>query len=94
MRCRNCAHELPAGTKFCPECGQDQGVLFAPQERIQTPSAAPQPNPPDDAGSWVGRGVAGGIGACVVLPVLLFLVLVVLPFVLMVACGVVVGDSP
>lgn len=45
MFCSNCGKELPEGTRFCPECGTDQGAAQAPvqQGAAQTPIQNAQP---------------------------------------------------
>lgn len=93
--CRNCEREVTAEAKFCPHCGQDQSVLFSPEERIQTPNVPNVPQPPQQEGSWVGRGLGGGFGAgvgwtvgtCIATSLLLFFVFIVLPIFLIVGCA-------
>lgn len=88
MFCRNCGHRLEAGVKFCPECGQDQANLFTPEE----PGAnAPQQHIPQP--DYVTQGLGAGFGACVLLPALLFIALVIVPIILMVACAALVPSN-
>ena len=34
MYCKNCGKQMDDNTKFCPECGADQGVAAVPQQPV------------------------------------------------------------
>ena len=58
--CRNCKREVAVGAKFCPHCGQDQSVLFSPDERIQTPHVQTSRSLRSKKGRGSGADWAGG----------------------------------
>ena len=106
--CRNCGHELGTEDRFCPNCGQpahQSAHVPTPEADVQVPppdgpSAAGSGSertsaPPQQQGSWVGRGFGGGFGASIGWTLGTCLVIVVVCLLLFAGCAalIAIGSS-
>jgi uncharacterized membrane protein len=107
--CRNCGHELGIEDRFCPNCGQpaheaahvptpDADVGVPPPSGPSAVGSASQQaeTPPQQQGTWVGRGFGGGFGASIGWTLGSCLVIVVVCLLLFAGCAVLfaIGSSP
>lgn len=83
MICRNCGQEIEEGVRFCPNCGQDQSpeAPLRSQVQPQVPPSAPA-SQQRNRDAWVWSGVKIGFGACVVLPLLILVGIVLINLIL------------
>src|SRR4051812_39597672 len=82
-QCHNCGHEIRAGSKFCPECGQDQSVVVPQDQRIPTENVPVPPLPADSrqGSTSRSRNLVIGLVGCGGLLGLLIVALVVVAIV-------------
>jgi hypothetical protein len=64
--CRGCQRNIPE-SRFCPECGRDQTVVFPSTETIKTETQT-QPPPSGESPAWV-RGLGYSFGGCMFLSI-------------------------
>jgi uncharacterized membrane protein len=106
--CRNCGHELGMEDRFCPNCGQpahETAHVPTPDADVEVPPQGGQPSvgpapqqaetPPQQQGSWVGRGIGGGFGASIGWTLGSCLVIVVVCLLLFAGCAalIAIGSS-